>query len=113
MAEQQKKKWLEEKEEMETARLAKEEQRREMLLKRRQKEREELNHRLEEARNKFTMAQENLQTVLDKRDSKSEQLLEKFHKSFIAKIIKFTSFRVDQINVPIWSVCFRNWEDKV
>ena len=35
------------------------------------------NHRHEEARQKFTIAQETLQKVLEKRDSKLEQLLEK------------------------------------
>ena len=77
MAEQKKKKWLEEKEEIETTRIAKEYERREMLLKKRQKERDELNHRLEVARNNFTIAQETLQKVLENRDSKSEQMLEK------------------------------------
>ena len=77
MAEQQKKKWFEEKEEMEANRIAKEGQRREMLFKKRQKEREELNHRLDVARNNFTIAQENLKKVLEKNDSKSEHLLDK------------------------------------
>jgi hypothetical protein len=77
MAVLQKKKWLDEKEELESKRIAKEEQRREMLLKKRQKEREELNHRLNVARNNFTIAQEKLKKVLEKNDSKSEQLLAK------------------------------------
>ena len=77
MAEQQKNKWMEEKEELEAKRIAKEEQRREMLSKKRQQEREELNHRLDVARNNFTIAQENLKKALEKNDSKSEHLLEK------------------------------------
>ena len=68
---------MEEKEEIETTRIAKEDERREMLLKKRQKERDELNHRLEVARNRFTIAQENLKKVLERRDSKLEQLREK------------------------------------
>ena len=75
---------------MESKRIAKEEQRRDMLLKKRQKEREELNHRLDLARNNFTNAQESLKKVLEKNVSKSEHLLGKSSTSkvIVAKLLK-------------------------
>ena len=71
-----KKKWLKEKEEFETTKTAMEDKRKEMIFIKRQIERERLNHRLDAARHNFSIAQENLQKVLDKKDSKSEELLE-------------------------------------
>ena len=76
MAEQQKKKWLQEREEMEIRKSAKEEQRRMLIFKKRQEEKESLNLKLEIARNNFAVAQEILQRALDKKNAKSEQLLE-------------------------------------
>ena len=63
---------------MERTEIAKEEQRRKMLLNKRQKEREELNHRLEVARNNFTIAQETLQKVLENRDLNQNKCLKIF-----------------------------------
>ena len=49
-----------------------------MLLKKSQEEREELNQRLEGASNKFTIAQENLQKVLENRDLNQNKCLKIF-----------------------------------
>ena len=68
--------WLKEKEELEAAKIAKEDKRKELMFIKRQIERERLNQRLDVARHNFSIAQENLQKVLDKKDSKSEELLE-------------------------------------
>ena len=72
----QKKKWMKEKEEMDEAKIAREEKRRELLFKKREKEREELNQRLATARLNYSIAQQNLQKVIDKKDSKSEERLQ-------------------------------------
>ena len=72
----QKKMWLKEKEELEAAKIVKEAKRKELIFIKRQTERERLNQRLDVARHNFSIAQENLQKVLDKKDSKSEELLE-------------------------------------
>ena len=72
-----------------------------MIFRKRQKEKEELNYRLDVARNNFSIAQENLQKVLNKKDLKSEHLIEqsssmkvilgwfeKFYKNLMVKSVK-------------------------
>ena len=110
MAEQQKKKWLEEKEEMEAKRIAKEEQRRDMIFKKRQKEREELNHRLDIARNNFTIAQENLKKVLEKNDSKSEHFKFKSNNCSTLKVslkLVLQNLKIDDICSYYFRICIK------
>ena len=56
--------WEEERKEKEATKLALEKERREMILKKRDQERKDLDYRLEKSRKKLTLAQANLENVL-------------------------------------------------
>jgi hypothetical protein len=56
--------WEEERKEKEAAKLALEKERMELILKKRDQERKDLDYRLQESREKLTLAQTNLEKVL-------------------------------------------------
>ena len=60
------KKWEEERNEQEVAKLASEKERRQLILKKREQEKKEFDNRLEESKKKFDLAQANLEQVLER-----------------------------------------------
>ena len=66
----------EEREEKEAVKLALEKERRELILKKRDQERKDLDYRLEESRKKLTLAQANLENVLQNEKNVSDVKVE-------------------------------------
>ena len=68
--------WEEERREKEAAKFALEKERREMIMKKRAQERKDLDYRLEESRKKLTLAQANLEKVLQNEKNISDAKVE-------------------------------------